>query len=297
MSPSVALHDTAFRNYLVIVLGLLFVAGIVLALLQFVFRVELGSVWKTYCGWMWMAPLVALVIFAGRVPFVIGVMLVAVLAGREFSQVAGLACDRWMTGALYLALLLAVLGCAPIFGLLLVFLVPILRNRVAGELRLISSGLIAFVLLGWMFGQLGFFARTPNAYGYLCFVIFATEVTDVSAFVFGKMFGRHPLRVAISPRKTWEGALGGLAVALLLPWLLRFSFPFFGRGQLILTGLIVGLGGPLGDLSLSLLKREFGVKDWGTAIPGHGGVLDRIDSLIFVVPLFMLMTAYYYPGR
>jgi len=297
MSPSVALHDTAFRNYLVIVLGLLFVAGIVLALLQFVFRVELGSVWKTYCGWMWMAPLVALVIFAGRVPFVIGVMLVAVLAGREFSQVAGLACDRWMTGALYLALLLAVLGCAPVFGLLLVFLVPILRNRVAGELRLISSGLIAFVLLGWMFGQLGFFARTPNAYGYLCFVIFATEVTDVSAFVFGKMFGRHPLRVAISPRKTWEGALGGLAVALLLPWLLRFSFPFFGRGQLILTGLIVGLGGPLGDLSLSLLKREFGVKDWGTAIPGHGGVLDRIDSLIFVVPLFMLMTAYYYPGR
>ena len=297
MSPSVALHDTAFRNYLVIVLGLLFVAGIVLALLQFVFRVELGSVWKTYCGWMWMAPLVALVIFAGRVPFVIGVMLVAVLAGREFSQVSGLACDRWMTGALYLALLLAVLGCAPIFGLLLVFLVPILRNRVAGELRLISSGLIAFVLLGWMFGQLGFFARTPNAYGYLCFVIFATEVTDVSAFVFGKMFGRHPLRVAISPRKMWEGALGGLAVALLLPWLLRFSFPFFGRGQLILTGLIVGLGGPLGDLSLSLLKREFGVKDWGTAIPGHGGVLDRIDSLIFVVPLFMLMTAYYYPGR
>jgi len=297
MSPSVALHDTAFRNYLVIVLGLLFVAGIVLALLQFVFRVELGSVWKTYCGWIWMAPLVALVIFAGRVPFVIGVMLVAVLAGREFSQVSGLACDRWMTGALYLALLLAVLGCAPIFGLLLVFLVPILRNRVAGELRLISSGLIAFVLLGWMFGQLGFFARTPNAYGYLCFVIFATEVTDVSAFVFGKMFGRHPLRVAISPRKTWEGALGGLAVALLLPWLLRFSFPFFGRGQLILTGLIVGLGGPLGDLSLSLLKREFGVKDWGTAIPGHGGVLDRIDSLIFVVPLFMLMTAYYYPGR
>jgi len=297
MSPSVALHDTAFRNYLVIVLGLLFAAGILLALLQFVWRVELGSVWKTYCGWMWMAPLVALVIFAGRVPFVMGVMLVAVLAGREFSQVAGLACDRWMTGALYLALLLAVLGCAPIFGLLLVFLVPILRNRGAGELRLISSGLIAFVLLGWMFGQLGFFARTPNAYGYLCFVIFATEVTDVSAFVFGKMFGRHPLRVAISPRKTWEGALGGLAVALLLPWLLRFSFPFFDRGQLILTGLIVGLGGPLGDLSLSLLKREFGVKDWGTAIPGHGGVLDRIDSLIFVVPLFMLMTAYYYPGR
>jgi phosphatidate cytidylyltransferase len=325
MSPSVALHDAVFRTYLVLVLGLLFVAGVVLALLQFVFRIELGSVWKTYCGWLWMAPLVALVIFAGRVPFIIGVTVVSLLAAKEFSYVSGLARDRWMSGALYVAILLLALGAAPIFALALLFLVPILRNRTASvvagigdpglrgasspagitdpgyngssELQRLSLGVLAFVLLGWMFCQLGFFARTPNAYGYLCFVIFATEVTDVSAFVFGKMSGRHALRIAVSPRKTWEGALGGLAVALILPWLLRFSFPFFGTAQLILTGLIVGLGGPLGDLSLSLLKREFGAKDWGTAIPGHGGVLDRIDSLIFVVPLFMLMAAYYYPGR
>ena len=119
----------------------------------------------------------------------------------------------------------------------------------------------------------------------------------MSAFTFGKMFGRHPLRSEISPRKTWEGALGALAVALALPWLLRFSFPFFGTGQLILAGVIVGIGGPLGDLSLSVIKRDLGAKDWGAAIPGHGGVLDRIDSLIFVVPLFMQMTEYYYPGR
>ena len=148
-----------------------------------------------------------------------------------------------------------------------------------------------------MFGQLAFLANAPNAYGYLCYVIFATEVTDVAAFIFGKILGRHPLRSEISPHKTWEGALGGFAVALALPWLLRFSFPFFGTGQLILTGLIVGVGGPLGDLSLSLIKRELGAKDWGTALPGHGGVLDRIDSLIFVVPLFMQMAEHYYPSR
>ena len=297
MTPSAALHDPAFRIYLVLVLVLLLGAGIVLALLQFVFRVKLGSVWKTYRSWLVLAPLVALMIFAGRVPFVVGVTIVSLLACREFSQVSGLGRDRWMTGAIYAAILLTALGGAPVFGLALLFLLPIARNRVDGELRLVSLGVIAFILFGWMFGQLGFFARTPNAYGYLCFVIFATEVTDVSAFVCGKMFGRHPLRSEISPRKTWEGALGALAVALALPWLLRFSFPFFGTSQLILAGLIVGVWAPLGDLSLSLIKRELGAKDWGAAIPGHGGVLDRIDSLIFVAPLFMQMTQYYYPGR
>lgn len=297
MTPSAALHDPAFRTYISIVLGVLASAAILLVLLQFVFRIELGNIWKTYRSWVVMAPLVALVIFAGRIPFLLGVTAVSLRAGQEFTQVSGLVRDRWMSGAVYAAILLTAFGCAPIFGLALFFVVPVLRNHVDGELRLLSFGMIAFVLLGWMFGQLGFFASTPNAYGYLCYVIFATEVTDVSAFVFGKMFGRHPLRSQISPRKTWEGALGGLAVALVLPWLLRFSFPFFGTGELILAGLIVGVGAPLGDLSLSVIKRELGAKDWGTTLPGHGGVLDRIDSLIFVVPLFMQMTEYYYPGR
>jgi phosphatidate cytidylyltransferase len=111
------------------------------------------------------------------------------------------------------------------------------------------------------------------------------------------MCGRHPLRSEISPNKTWEGALGALAVSMTLPWVLRFSFPFFGVRQLILTGLIVGIGGQLGDLSISVIKRDIGTKDMATTIPGHGGILDRIDSLIYVAPLFMHMAGYYYPLR
>ncbi|MDQ3120712.1 MAG: phosphatidate cytidylyltransferase, partial [Verrucomicrobiota bacterium] len=101
----------------------------------------------------------------------------------------------------------------------------------------------------------------------------------------------------ISPKKTWEGALGALAVSMILPWLLRFSMPEFGAAQLILTGLIIGIGGQLGDLSISVIKRDIGTKDMGASIPGHGGILDRIDSLIYVAPLFMHMTGYYYPLR
>ena len=305
MSPSAALHDPVFRVYLGNVLVLLAGAGIVLALLHFVFRIELGSVWKTYRTWLWLAPLAAFFIFAGRVPFLIGVTAVGLLAARELLRVSEVAKDRWMSGVVYLGITLVGvatlsgrgLGFVPALTIALLLLVPVLRNRVEGEVRKVSLGVLAFVLPGWMWGQLGPLANSPNAYGYLCYLVFATEVSDVAAFTFGRTLGRHPLRSEISPRKTWEGALGALAVAMLLPWLLRFSFPFFGPLQLILTGLIVGLGGPLGDLSLSLLKRDLGTKDWGAALSGHGGVLDRIDSLIFVAPLFMLMTAYYYPGR
>jgi phosphatidate cytidylyltransferase len=84
---------------------------------------------------------------------------------------------------------------------------------------------------------------------------------------------------------------------MVLPWVLRFSFPFFGPTQLILTGLIVGIGALLGDLSISVIKRDIGTKNMGATIPGHGGILDRIDSLIYVAPLFMHMAGYYYRLR
>lgn len=304
MTPSAALHDPIFRAYLGIVLAVLIGAGAVLALSQVGSRIELGTIWRTYRSWLWMAPLAAFVIFAGRVPFIIGVTALALLGFREFARVAGLQRDRWMSTAVSAAivavgiavLLDAYFDSLPLGAIAGILLVPILRNR-PGELQQLSLGVLAFIYLGWMFGCLGVLANTPNAYGYLCYLIFATEVNDVAGFTFGRIFGRHLLRSEISPRKTWEGALGALAVSLGLPWLLHFSFPFFGPRQLLLAGLIVGIGAPLGDLSLSALKRDLGAKDWGAAIPGHGGVLDRIDSLIFVAPLFMLMTAHYHPGR
>ena len=103
------------------------------------------------------------------------------------------------------------------------------------------------------------------------------------------------MRSEISPNKTWEGAIGAFAVGMILPWVLRFSFPFFGPRELVLAGLIVGIGGQLGDLSISVIKRDIGTKDMAATIPGHGGIFDRIDSLIYAAPLFMHMAGYYFP--
>jgi phosphatidate cytidylyltransferase len=317
MSPQQALHDPIFHAYVRIVLIALATGGVVLALVQVFAKKEISAVWQTYRAWLFMAPLALALIFAGRVPFIIGVTFLAIYGFKEFARASGLYRDWWMTGAVYAGIV--TVGAAslvphprgeefgtgwygffvavPVFAIALILLIPILRNRFRGELQRMSLGIVAFIYVGWMFGHLGFLANATNAYGYLCFIIFATEVNDIAAFTFGRLFGRHPLRSEISPKKTWEGAAGALAVSMALPWLLRFSLPEFGVTELILTGLIVGIGGQLGDLSISVIKRDIGIKDMGASIPGHGGILDRIDSLIYVAPLFMHMAGYFHGLR
>ena len=317
MSPQMALQDPVFRCYFWIVLISLAIAGAVLGFLRFVLKKKTASMFKTYWSWILIAGIGFIVVFLGRIPTIIGVTLLAIYAFKEFSRASGLYRDRWMTGAVYAGIVTVGIAstisqphleeqgtgwyglfvAVPAFAIALILLIPILHNRARGELQRISLAIIGFVYIGWMFGHLGLLANGRNGYGFICYIIFATALTDVAAFTFGKMFGRHPLRSEISPNKTWEGALGALGVAMILPWLLRFSFPFFGPWQLFLTGLIVGIGGQLGDLSISVIKRDIGTKDMGTTIPGHGGILDRIDSLVYAAPLFMYMAAYHYPLR
>jgi phosphatidate cytidylyltransferase len=315
MSPQIALHDPVFRAYFIIVLVSLAFGGAVLGFLRFVLNKEAASMFKTYWSWIFMAGIALLVVFLGRIPTIVGITLLAIFAFKEFARASGLYRDWWMTGAVYAGIVTVGVAslishprgdepgtgwygffvAVPVFAIALILLIPILRNRARGELQRMSLAIVGFIYMGWMFGHLGFLANARNAYGFLCFIIFATGLCDVAAFTFGKNFGRHPLRSEISPNKTWEGALGAFVLAMILPWLLRFSFPFFGTRELILTGLIVGIGGQLGDLSISVIKRDIGTKDMAATIPGHGGILDRIDSLIYAAPLFMHMAGYYYP--
>ena len=315
MSPQIALHDPVFHAYFVIVLISLGLGGAILGFLRFVLKKETESMFKTYWSWILMAGIGLIVVFLGRVPTIIGVTLLAIFAFKEFARASGLYRDWWMTGAVYAGIITVGIAslishprgeepgtgwygffvAVPVFAIALILIIPILRNRARGELQRMSLAIVGFIYIGWMFGHLGFLANARNAYGFVCFIIFATALCDVAAFTFGKIFGHHPLRSEISPNKTWEGAVGAFVVAMILPWLLRFSFPFFGVREMILTGLIVGIGGQLGDLSISVIKRDIGTKDMAATIPGHGGILDRIDSLIYAAPLFLHMAGYYYP--
>ncbi|MEZ5923524.1 MAG: phosphatidate cytidylyltransferase [Hyphomicrobiaceae bacterium] len=137
-------------------------------------------------------------------------------------------------------------------------------------------------------------------------LLILTELNDVAQYVWGKTFGRHKIIPKVSPGKTWEGFLGGMATTLVVSALLiSFLLPQLSTSGALtidwwlyvaLIGLAISLGGFFGDLSVSAVKRDLGIKDSGALIPGHGGILDRVDSLIFTAPLFFHITRYFAAG-
>jgi phosphatidate cytidylyltransferase len=303
MTIDTALQSDIFLTYLAIVGGALGFAGLVLAIMSALGK-DVSSIWKTYRGWLVMIPLVMGTILLGRTAFVIGVALLAIFGFKEFARATGLYDDWWLTGLVYLGIIaLAVaslvtdprLGYRGWYGLFMappayvagaILLVPIFRNRAKGQLQQVALAIVGFIYFGWMFSHLGFLANTNLAYGYILYLVLAVEINDIAAFTCGRLFGKHKLRENISPNKTIEGSFGAICVSLIIPWLLWFSFPHFEFWHLMLTGLIVGVGGQVGDLVISYIKRDIGIKDMGAIIEGHGGILDRVDSMIFVAPIF-----------
>jgi phosphatidate cytidylyltransferase len=127
----------------------------------------------------------------------------------------------------------------------------------------------------------------------LVFLVLVVQISDVLQYVFGKLFGKHPVAPVISPNKTWEGFLGGALAASLVGGAIWWATPF-RPGVAFAMSLAITLAGFAGGLVMSAIKRDRGVKDYGVLIAGHGGMLDRIDSLCFAAPVFFHLTRYFF---
>ena len=140
-----------------------------------------------------------------------------------------------------------------------------------------------FLYVGWMLSFL-VDLRLEAGRNWVFFALFTTFGSDTVAYFLGRMLGRHRLAPQISPHKSWEGAIGGLLGAAAVSLLFTLSTPLqitLSIGQGIVLALLVSVFGQIGDLAESLLKRNTGVKESGASIPGHGGFLDRMDSVVF----------------
>jgi len=186
----------------------------------------------------------------------------------------------------------------PVVMFLLLPLRLVLKGDTAGITK--SMSVLQWTLMLTVFGlsHMAYLLSLPDIDGFnaggrglLLFLVFLTEINDVMQFTWGKLFGKYKVIPKVSPNKTWEGLIGGLICTTGIGYLLAFLTPL-NTYQVLFVSFTIALSGFIGDIVMSSIKRDIGVKDTGSTIPGHGGVLDRIDSLAYTAPTFFHLVYY-----
>ncbi|HEX2253490.1 MAG TPA: phosphatidate cytidylyltransferase [Thermoanaerobaculia bacterium] len=296
------------------IFGLLVVASLVLWLLgRLRPGLDLGEVRTRVRSWWVMACVFALAMGVDRDISLVFFAFLSFLAFKEYlSLIPTRHADRSVLLLAYLAIPVQYLwiGIAwygmfiifiPVYMFLFLPLRMIQIGETAGFLRAVGTLHWGLMTTVFSISHVAFLLVLPPRAGaavggpaLVLYLVVLTQLNDVAQFLWGKLLGRHKVVPKVSPGKTVEGLVGGvlttLALAVVLaPWLTPFD-PWHA----VAAGLILGIGGFVGDVVISALKRDLGIKDSGTLLPGHGGILDRIDSLTYTAPLFFHFTWYYY---
>lgn len=289
-------------------------AILLVAVLLFVVRIP-GS-WTPIRTWLVMLPLILGTLWLGRVwplraggealPWTVLVGAVSLLAFREFARVTGLYRETLfvavVAGAIVAEGASAYLQrydffmATPTWAILGLCLVPIARNRTEGMLQWLALAIVGVVFYGYFLAHLSYLAQSPRELGYLLFVVLLTQLNDALGYLYGKTLGRHRW-TPISPNKTVEGSALALVTTILLSFAFApIAFPWVPPWGVLAAGVIVGLGGQVGDLTMANVKRNVGVKDFGTVLPGHGGLTDRVNSLMITAPAFAHFMGFLFGG-
>jgi phosphatidate cytidylyltransferase len=265
------------------------------------------ELWLRTASWAVMAPLLVAPVLLGAFWTIAGVCLLSLACFGEYARVTGLFRERLVCATVVLAIL--ALSFATLdhwyglfvavfpLGVGLVAIGSIPLDRPQGYVQRVALGVFGFLLFGCALGHLGYMANDWDYRPVVLLVLIGVALNDVFAFVVGKALGGRKLLPGTSPNKTVAGAVGALALTTALVAVI--SVPVFrgtALGDLphrLVLGALIGVFGQLGDLVLSSIKRDVGVKDSGALIPGHGGVLDRFNSLLLVAPAAFHYIGYY----
>ena len=261
--------------------------------------------------WWIISVILTVVVFAGRTASIVFFAFISFLALKEyFSLISTRRADRRVLFWAYLSIpiqfywiYLEWYGMFVIFIPVYMFLFLPLRMILIGETERFLSALArihwgimtavfcishAAYLLVLDFSHIGKFTGSTM----LLFLVILTQFNDIFQYLWGKLLGVKKVVPNVSPNKTMGGLIGGVGSTIVLSWVLApFLTPLNGP-QSLFAGLIIGLGGFIGDVTISALKRDIGAKDSGSLLPGHGGILDRVDSLFYTAPIFFHYTFY-----
>ena len=187
----------------------------------------------------------------------------------------------------------------PVYGFLISAAAMAWIGRTEGYLATVGIVHWGVIVCVYNIGYIAFLMRTPDteapagAAGLVFFLLFVTQLNDVAQYCWGKALGRSKITPTVSPNKTWEGAIGGWLTTAIVFYFLAPYFTPLSSVEAALMGVLVPMAGFFGDITMSAIKRDLGVKDTSRLIPGHGGVLDRLDSLTFAAPVYFHLLAYF----
>jgi len=264
-------------------------------------------------SWWWIIGIFSFVFLLGTTPAIVFLGFVSFLAFKEFlSLLPTKRAYRQVLLVAYLAIPIQFYWVSDAYWGFFVIFIPVymalaipfamlMTGVTEGFIKSASTLQWGLMLTVYNVSHLAFLLVLPlnvatpaGGAGLLVFLLFLTQFNDVAQYVWGKLTGRLKIIPSISPNKTWEGFLGGFVTTVALaaaiaPWLTPFNTTLaLGAGALIATL------GFVGDITVSAIKRDLGIKDTGAMLPGHGGILDRIDSLTFTAPIFLHYTRFFF---
>ena len=282
----------------VFVMGVDAISGLLLFGLLKSGREQFRDAWNRWKSWTWLAGVIILPILLGGFWTMLAVTALSLGCYREFARATGLFRHKTISVIVVLGILVLAIATVDHFdrlffatgpltvGLIAVATIPF--DKPKGYIQRVGLGTFGFLMFGFSLAYLGYFANDANYRPMLLLLLLGVCLNDIFAYCSGRLIGHRKILPQTSPGKTLGGCLGALILTTITVMIVG-HFVFAGTamdrfGLLLFLGVLISSLGQLGDLVLSSIKRDIGVKDIGKVIPGHGGLLDRFDSLVLVPP-------------
>lgn len=294
-------NDPIFLQTFAIVMGVL----LALTVVSFFFRhrdTYIQAGWASLVSWSIATPLLFVLVSAPEPWGLIGFGIISILGLKIFFQLTGMYHRSYFVWASYFGIVALCLcihagsrelfNVAPMAFLGAICLIPIVRNSAKQMIQYLALTLMAFAFLGWSFLHIGWILKLEGGAYMAIYITMLTEVFDNLSLVVSRYFGQHKMFSRITPRRSWEAFLVAAPLTLLLAFSFRHLLPGRSEQFWIASGLAAVLGGGMGDLVLSVVRRDLGIKDVGVFIIGRGDFLSVIDRLIFVAPIFYYVMWY-----
>jgi phosphatidate cytidylyltransferase len=293
--------EPLYRQTVYLVLGVLGILGLGLFWIRNK-NTHTQASWASLKSWLFAAPI--LLFFCGLpspLPLIV-LVIVAMMGSKIFFQMMGMYHRSNFVWATYIGLVLFAIAIhlnqhrfydiGPMMFLGCICLIPILRNSSKQMIQYMALALMCFSFLGWSFMHLGWIWQLDRGPYMVIYLIILTEVCDNLYLALSRHVGKIKLFSKITPQRNLEAFLIAFVLTLTLAWGMRHLLPVRGEIFWISSGLVAALGGSLGDLTLSVIRRDLGIKDVGLFIIGRGDLLTIMDRMIFVAPIFYYVMLY-----